>query len=59
MNVEPVFKISESEFFGIGDKKLGQKFDAILSYRVVEKTKSYTVLKITYIQPVTSKRISS
>ena len=38
------------------DAKLGQKVRMILNYKVVEKTKSFTVLKITGAYPFPTAR---
>ena len=43
---EPTFNIMESTTNGLGDKKLGQRIRAIIDYQVIEKTKTYTVLRV-------------
>ena len=42
----PNFEIAESISNGLGEKKIGQKIKAIVEYEVIEKTKTYTVLRI-------------
>lgn len=44
--------VTEQLVPGVGDFKVGQKFNSSASYITVEKTKSYTMLKLKYIQIV-------
>lgn len=53
---EPTFEVSEEFMPGLGDKKIGQKLQAILNYEVIEKTKSYLILKITGMYMVSAGR---
>ena len=41
---------------GMGDVKLGDRIQVIIGYEVIEKTKSYTVLKINTIYKLSSSR---
>ncbi len=50
MSQEKQFVIKEDAVPGLSGLKVGQRFNAIFSYETVEKTKSYTMLKIKYIQ---------
>lgn len=51
---EPLVDISEEMMLGIGDKKIGQKLQAIIDFDVIEKTKTFTILRIksVYLLPV-------
>lgn len=53
---EPTFDISESMSQELGTIKIGQKFRAIIEYEVIEKTKTYTVLRIRGFFLVNTKR---
>jgi len=52
----PDFRISELDIPMMGDVKVGQKMRMILNYKVVEKTRSFTTLRITSAYPFPSKR---
>lgn len=52
-----VVEIPETMAPFVGGLKVGQKIKALITYQVVEKTKSFTVLRIGYVQEVKSKRI--
>ena len=52
ITIEPEFRAIDN-----GNRPVGQKFRALLDYRVIEKTKSFTTLKITDINIVDSRRI--
>lgn len=54
--IEPDFEVSEEQVPDIGNKRLGQKVDAILNYEVIEKTKSFTILRITWVSLLPSRR---
>lgn len=43
-------ELTERSCPGIQDAKIGQRFKSLMSYETIEKTKSYTMLKIKYIQ---------
>lgn len=53
---EPLFNISENIAPDIGDLKIGQRLQAIANYQVIEKTKSYTVLRINGFYLLSSRR---
>ena len=53
---EPTFTIPESFAMNIGDKKVGEAIQAIMDCVVVEKTKSYKVLRIQYMHLLPSRR---
>jgi hypothetical protein len=55
---EPKFIIRESSCPAIGSKKLGETFKAIINYQVVEKTKSFVVIRIGHVQPEPKIRIN-
>jgi len=54
---EPNFEISEVDMPDIGDKQIGQRLQAVLNYEVIEKTKSFTILRINFahLLPVSRK----
>ena len=43
----PTIELSEQEIPSLGDITEGQKVRMILNYKVIEKTKSFTILRIT------------
>lgn len=43
---KPNCDIPENMLFGIGERKVGDKMKFIIDYQVIEKTKSYVVLKV-------------
>ena len=52
----PDFRASEQDVPMIGDVKVGQNIRMILNYKVIEKTRSFTILRITSAYPFPSKR---
>lgn len=52
----PTIETYESQVPEVSDKKVGESVRAILSYQVVEKTKSFTILRIKHIHLVSHKR---
>jgi hypothetical protein len=50
---QPVFDLNENQCLGLGDKKIGQRVQVIIDYQVIEKTKSYCVLRVnsSYLRP--------
>ena len=44
---EPTIELSEQDVPGLGDITEGQQTRMILNYKVIEKTKSFTILRIT------------
>lgn len=55
--VEPEFTISEIQANQIAEKKIGQTFRGILNFKVIEKTKSYVVIRVGGVTPNPTKRI--
>lgn len=43
---EPEFEIPENHCPGIADRKIGQRTQGVINYEVIERTKSYTILRI-------------
>ena len=46
MLYQPVFKISENQLTGIGDRKIGERIKFIIDYTAIEKMKSYLVIRV-------------
>ena len=55
--IKPILDISEKLSPDISGVKIGQRIDAIVNYKVVDKTKIYTVLKITGFYIINDRRI--
>lgn len=53
---EPVIYVNEKDFPTLADKREGQKLRVIINYKVIEKTKSFSVLKIQAMQVFQTKR---
>lgn len=41
---------------GLSDRKLGETLSAVINYEVIEKTKSYLVLRVKYLHLTNIKR---
>lgn len=54
---EPRVEVSGSEIPELNDKKIGQTIQAIVNYEVIEKTKSYVILKLNHVYVMFSKRV--
>lgn len=54
---KPVFDVSELDFIGLGDKSMGQKFNAIINFKVIEITRSFIVIRITGIYVIENRRL--
>ena len=54
---EPNFDVEESSFNMIGSAKVGQKIRVLIGFVVVEKTKNYTILRVTYIAPENPRKV--
>ena len=54
---EPIFGAHDSIVPEFDDAKIGERFEAILNYEVIEKTKSYVILKVNYVHLKPKKRI--
>ena len=52
----PYVKTYESVTAGLSDKDVGNKIRAILNYEVIEKTKSFTILRVSHIHVIESRR---
>ena len=48
---EPTSRVHEVMFPTLGDRKVGQRVKVTITFQVIEKTKSYTVLRIGYMLP--------
>ncbi len=55
--IEPEFEVFEEDLNFVGGLKEGQSLNVVISFEVVEKTKSFTILRINFINPVESKRV--
>ncbi len=44
--IEPMLEILETSCHGISEKKPGNRIQAVMDFEVVEKTKTYTVLRV-------------
>lgn len=53
----PVVEINADITTGLIDAKIGMRIEVILNYRVIEQTKSYTVMQIKSAYRRPSKRI--
>ena len=53
---EPRFDLIEDSLNGAGDMKLGQRINAVVNYEVIEKTKSFIILRINSFMVVKSRR---
>lgn len=53
---KPNVDIPENMLFGIGERKVGDKIKFVVDYQVMEKTKSYVVLKVNSAFLDTNKR---
>lgn len=56
-NIRPNFTLPEQMTNLMGDIKAGQKMNVILNARVIEKTKSYSVLRVDYVFLRPSRRV--
>ena len=54
---KPIFDVPETLSPDLGSKKVGQKIKAIVNFTVIEKTKSYIILRVSSFYLVPSKRI--
>ena len=54
---EPTLTLSETDLPSLGDITEGKKVRMILNYKVIEKTRSFTILRITGAMPFPSMRI--
>ena len=52
LTVPPTTRVHETYFPGINGKRLNDRMRVIINYQVIEKTKSYTVLRLNYIHEV-------
>ena len=53
---QPIVDISDSLTKELVGLKLKQKVDMILNYKVIEETKSYTILAIDYVSKINDRR---
>lgn len=54
--IEPSFFISEKLMPDLGDKKIGQSIQGVINFEVVEKTRSFTILRVSHIHLLPVKR---
>jgi len=57
ITVEPNFRVSDMNSPLIADKKINDVFRAVISFKVIEKTKSFTVLQVGSVMPFPTKRL--
>lgn len=55
-DARPSFHVNEKDMLNLADMKEGQRLRVIINYKVIEKTKSFTVIKINHIEPLASRR---
>lgn len=48
-NVLPIFKVGEKEVTRLSEHKVGDVFRALVNFEVVERTKSYVIIKIKHV----------
>ena len=46
----PTMEVAESTFQALSNKKEGEVFKVKISFKVIEKTKSFTILAVEFIQ---------
>lgn len=56
ITIEPTFRTYDVTTQELRDRDVGQDLRAVINYRVIEKTKSFTVLKITFIHVINARR---
>lgn len=55
-DIRPSFHLHEKDMVNLADMKEGQRLRVIINYKVIEKTKSFTVVKVNFVQPLPTKR---
>lgn len=55
-DIEPRLNLSEKDAVTLADVKQGQQIRVMMHYKVIEKTKSFTILRIDNIHLFPSKR---
>ena len=55
-NAVPSLVTYESTTPGLSDKSVGNKIRAILNYEVIERTKSFTTIKVHYVNVIDTAR---
>ena len=53
---EPIFEAPENFILDIGGKRVGERIKIIIDYEIVEKTKSYMILKVNNSYVLKTKR---
>jgi len=53
---QPVFGVDESVMPAAQNFRIGGRVEAIINYEVIEKTKSYTILKISHVHLLSKDR---
>jgi len=54
--IQPEFKIFDMFVPNLSEKKPGDVFKAIINYKVTDKTKSFTMLKVTFVHITNTQR---
>jgi len=54
--LEPTFEVSELDASDVSGLDVGKSVQGIINYEVIEKTKSYAVLKVKHFSATPSKR---
>lgn len=47
--IDPTFIISEKKYPLLANQTIGTRLKAIINYKVIEKTRSFTIIQINYI----------
>ena len=53
----PTFDISENFSANMSDRRMGESVRVIINFEIVERTKSYTILRIHYLFPTKMTRV--
>lgn len=51
------FDIPENKVLGLAGKKVGERFRGLLNYKCIEKTKNFTMVRISMVAIVQTKRV--
>jgi len=55
-SIEPFFSVSEFDFTGASNMTVGESMEVIINYNVIEKTKSFVILRISFVYGTPQKR---
>ena len=53
---DPIFGVVDELAPGLGTVDVGEIVEAILNYRVIERTKNYVILKVDFVHAITKSR---